>query len=127
MLIRKLEFGTKYIIVDSRLKYDSTYLARLESSQGRYHCFARITDEEHKQQLFHDGQPTGKYASFPARVMIDSIREGDFSINGLKIIVKPRAKVVLVGFEHQSVGESKKARDSNGEMCLRLMKLLKGK
>ena len=55
--------------------------------------------------------------------MVESIKEGDFSVKGLEVVVKLNAKTILVGFEHLSCGNTP-PRDANAEMCLRLMKIL---
>ena len=120
----KLKFGVKYEIVDSGLRYDRTYLAKLEIPQGVYHCFAALTQKEHSLPVFRDGRPVpGEYNRFPDLFIVKSIKEGDFKVKGLEIIVKPKAKTILVGFEHLSCGNAP-PRDGNAEMCLRLKKIL---
>ncbi|MBS3090973.1 hypothetical protein J4217_00815 [Candidatus Pacearchaeota archaeon] len=125
LIKRKLKFGKEYKIVSLGLRYDRIYLARVEGAEGEYHCFAGITDREHKLPRIHNSKIVpDEYERFPDRVMIEAIKEGDFMIKGLEIVVKSKARTILVGFEHLSCGVTS-PMGANAEMCLRLMKILK--
>lgn len=127
MSTKPLKFGEKYNILRSGLIYERTYLAKLESAQGTYHCFAGVTGREHDMPVTHDGKIVkGEYNRFPDLVIVESIKNEDFRVKGLEVIVKPKAKTILASFEHFSAGGkvSLRPQDANAEMCLRLMNIL---
>ena len=121
-----LRLGQDYLIAErfngesglNKIKFNARYIARVEVAEGIYHCFGKITQRKYTQELKLPSSDHVVNTNYPNLVIITSLKEGSFNVEGKEITTNPENRPILVGFDDS------KMVDANTEMCHRLMSRL---